>query len=290
MVKRVKLFEPCYMEYKEYDKPVHYTEEFLKELASTVNRTNLVNEQHLSESIGDVSNFTFTDGALFGDVSTEQSLDNLKYSPYIDCSLQDDGDCWLAINPTGLKDVALTSNPRKPVTLPNTNDGGSTMGNESNNDNETIKILNGQVKDLNKELAIANNKLEANKEKLNQYDDMVKELEELRTWKADNEKVIEEQKPIIDAYKKDQETKRSELIEKLSNGNEELKAQMKDVDLKTLELWDNLQAHEQPPQGISSNNAEGLNEGDGSNDAEKERENRMNAVENAFPDLFNKEE
>ena len=94
----------------------------------------------------------------------------------------------------------------------------------------------------------------------------------------------------IDAYKKDQETKRSELINKLSNGNEELKAQMKDVDLKTLELWDNLQAHEQPPQGISTNNAEGLNEGDGSTDAEKERENRMNAVENAFPDLFNKEE
>ena len=291
MVRRVKLFEPCYMEYKEYDKPVHYTEKFLKELASKVNKTNLVNEKHLSESIGEVTNFTFTDGALFGDVSTEQSLDNLKYSPYIDCSLQDDGDCWLAINPTGLKDVALTSTPRLPVTLPNTNDGGSTMSNENNSDNETIKILNGQVKDLNKELAIANNKLEANKDKLKKYNEMEKELEELRAWKADNEKVIEEQKPIIEAYNKELDAKKSNLIEKLSNGNEEVKTKLKDMDLAALETFDNLTVHEQPPQGIGANNAEGLNEGDGSeNDEDANREAELKEVRSMFSELNNKEE
>ena len=194
----------------------------------------------------------------------------------------------MAIKPTGFKDIALTSKPRKPVSLPNTNNGGSKMGNEGSD--TTIKILEGQVKDLNKKLVVEENKNKANEDKLKRFDEMEKELKDLREWKETNEKIIEEQKPIIDAYKKDQETKRSELINKLSNGNEEIKAQMKDVDLKTLELWDNLQAHEQPPQGISTNNAEGLNEGDGSTDAEKERENRMNAVENAFPDLFNKEE
>lgn len=291
MVRRVKLFEPCYMEYKEYDKPVHYTEEFLKELASKVNKTNLVEEEHLSESIGDVSNFTFTDGALFGDVSTDKSLDNLKYSPYIDCSLQDNGDCWLAINPTGLKDVALTSTPRMPVTLPNTNDGGSTMSNENNSDNETIKILNGQVKDLNKELAIANNKLEANKDKLKKYNEMEKELEELRAWKADNEKIIEEQKPIIEAYNKELDTKKSNLIERLSNGNEEVKTKLKDMDLAALETFDNLTVHEQPPKGISANNAEGLNEGDGSeNDKEANREAELQEVRSMFSELANKEE
>lgn len=291
MVRRVKLFEPCYMEYKEYDKPVHYTEKFLKELASKVNKTNLVNEKHLSESIGEVTNFTFTNGALFGDVSTEQSLDNLKYSPYIDCSLQDDGDCWLAINPTGLKDVALTSTPRLPVTLPNTNDGGSTMSNENNSDNETIKILNGQVKDLNKELAIANNKLEANKDKLKKYNEMEKELEELRAWKADNEQVIEEQKPIIEAYNKELDAKKSNLIEKLSNGNEEVKTKLKDMDLAALETFDNLTVHEQPPQGIGANNAEGLNEGDGSeNDKDANREAELKEVRSMFSELNNKEE
>ena len=289
MTERIKLFEPGFMEYEGYDKPIQYTEDFLKELASVTIGTTLVNEKHLSESIGTVSNLTFTDGALWADVSTDKALDNnLKYSPYINCSLQEEGDYWLAIKPTGFRDVALTSNPRRPVSLPNTK-GGSNMSNE-NGDNETIKILNGQVKELNKELAIANNKLEANKDKLKKIDEMEKELEELRTWKADNEKIIEEQKPIIEAYKKDQETKRSKLIEKLSGGNEEVKAQMKDKDLETLEFIDGLRSHEQPPQGIGANNAEGLNEGDGSEDKEAERKAELEAVRKMFPELNNKEE
>jgi hypothetical protein len=289
MSERVKLFEPCYMEYKEYDKPVYYSDEFLQELASCTNGTNLVFEEHLSESIGEVTNFTFTDGALFGDVSTDKSLDNLKYSPYINCSLEEQEDYWLAIRPTGFREVTLTENPRKPVSLPNTNDGGRQMTNE-NSDNETIKILNGQVKDLNKELAIANNKLEANKDKLKKIDEMEAELEELRTWKADNEKIIEEQKPIIEAYKADQETKRSALIEKLSRGNEEAKVQLQEKDLETLEFMDSFEVHEQPPQGIAAHNAEGLNEGDGSTDEEAEQQERQAAVEGMFGDLFTKEE
>ena len=264
MVERVKLFEPCYMEYENIGKPVHYTEEFLQELASVVNKTNLVFEEHLSDSIGDVSNFTFTDGALFGDVSTDKALDDLKYSPYFSCALQDDGDSWLAIKPTGLKDVALTSNPRKPVELPNTDEGGSKMSNEGSGDNETIKILNNQVKDLYKQLAIAENKNKANEEKLKRYDEMEKELEELRKTNETNSQLIEEQKPIIEAYKSDKEKRRADLLEKVSNGNEEVKNQLKDLPLETLETFDNLQSHDVPPQGIGANNAEGLNEGDGS--------------------------
>ena len=287
MVRRVKLFEPCYMEYDVYDKPVRYTEQFLSELASKANKTNLVQEEHYSEKIGDVTNFTFIDGVLYGDVATEKALDNLGYSPYINCSLQEEEDYWLAVKPTGFTDVALTSKPRKPVQLPNTK-GGSKMSDEKN-DNEMIKILNGQVKDLNKELAIANNKLKTYEEKNKQFDELEKELKDLRKWKEDNEKIIEEQKPIIEAYKKDQETKRSELIEKLSNGNEEIKAQMKDKDLETLEFIDGLQSHEEPPQGIAAHNAQGLNEGDGSTDEQAEQEKRQKAVEGMFDDLFKEE-
>lgn len=288
MVRRAKLFEPCLMEYDVYDKPVKYTEEFLAELASKVNRTNLVHEEHLSEKIGDVSNFTFINGALYGDVNTDKALDNLGYSPYINCSLQEEKDYWLAVKPTGFTDVALTSSPRKPVQLPNTN-GGSKMSDEKN-DNEMVKILNDQVKDLNKKLAIAENKNKANEDKLKQFNEIEKELNDLRKWKEDNEKVLEEQKPIIEAYKKDQETKRSELIDKLSNGNEEIKAQLKDKDLETLQVIDGLQAHEEPPRGIAAHNAEGLNEGDGSNDEEAEQEARQKAVEGMFNDLFTTKE
>lgn len=286
----VKLFEPCFKEYDGLDKPVQYTEEFLEELASKVNKTNLVNEKHLSETIGEVSNFKFTDGALFGLVNTEKATDNLGYSPYIDCSLEDNGDFWLAINPTGLIDVALTSSPRKNVSLPNTN-GGSKMGEE--NDNETIKILNKQVKDLNKELAIANNKLEANKEKLDKFDEMDKELKELREWKETNSKLIEEQKPIIEKYNQFRDEKKEELIKKLSNDNEEIKAKLQDKSLEDLEMQSELLGlhhHDQDPKGIAAHNAQGLGEGDGKTDEEAEREARNEAVEGMFGDLFTKEE
>lgn len=286
----VKLFEPCYREYERLDKPVKYTEEFLRELASKVNKTNLVNEKHLSETIGEVSNFKFTDGALFGLVDTEKATDNLGYSPYIDCSLEDNGDFWLAINPTGLTDVALTSNPRKNVSLPNTN-GGSKMGEEK--DNETIKILNGQVKDLNKQLAVAENKNKANEDKLKKFDEMENELKELREWKETNSKLIEEQKPIIEKYNQIRESKKEELIKKLSNDNEEIKAKLQDKSLEELEIQSELLGlhhHDQPPKGISANNAEGLGEGDGVTDEEAEQTARKEAVESMFGDLFTQEE
>lgn len=286
----VKLFEPCYKEYEGLDKPVKYTEEFLRELASKVNKTNLVNEEHFAETIGEVSNFKFTDGALFGLANTEKATDNLGYSPYIDCSLEDKGDYWLAINPTGLTDVALTSMPRKSVSLPNTN-GGSKMGEE--NDNETIKILNGQVKDLNKQLAVAENKNKANEDKLKKFDEMEKELKELREWKETNSQLIEEQKPIIEKYNQYRDSQKEELLNKLSDGNEEIKAKLKDKSLEDLQMQEELLGlhhHDQPAKGIGSNNAQGLGEGSGENDEEAERTARKETVESMFGDLFTKEE
>ena len=287
MTERVKIFEPCYMEYEQLEKPVKYTEEFLKELASRVNKTDLVYENHNGEVIGEVTNFTVIDGVLYGDVTSDKPLDNLSYSPYIDCSTIDDGNFWIADKVNGMIDIALTTNPRKPFKLPNT--GGSQMS-EANTDNETIKILNKQVQELNKKLAVAENKNKANEDKLNKFTEMEKELTELREWKETNQKTLEEQKPIIEAYNKQLSKRKEELLNKISNNNEEIKAKLQNESLETLENIDSLYAHEQPPVGISTNNAQGLNEGDGSNDEETEQTARKEAVENMFGDLFTKED
>ena len=286
-MKRVSIFKPCDMQYNEYDKPVKYTEEFLRELASNTTNCNLVNEEHRAETIGDVSNFTFTEGELFANVSTEHSLDNLSYSPSYDCSLIDKGDYWLATNGKMLE-VALTSKPRQAILNNTAEEGGSKMS--ENNDNTTIKILNDQVKDLNKQLAIANNKLEANKEKLKAYDELVKERDELKEWKETNEKLIEEQKPIIEEFNKAQTAKKEELLEKISNGNSEIKAKLENMNVADLETIAGLESHDQDPKGVGANNAQGLNEGDGSNDKEAEQKARAEAVEGMFGDLFTKEE
>ena len=287
---RVKIFEPCYKEYDDLDKPVYYSEDFLRKLASQINKTNLVEEKHFGKVVGDVSNLTFTDGALYADVNTDKALDNLKYSPYIDCSTVDKGDYWLAENVNGLIDIALTGNPNPSVKLPNTK-GGSNMGEE--NDNETIKILNKQVKDLNKDLVVAQNKNKANEDKLKQFDEMEKELKELREWKETNSKLIEEQKPIIEKYNQYRDSQKEELLNKLSDGNEEIKAKLKDKSLEDLQMQEELLGlhhHDQPAKGIGANHAQGLNKGSGETDEETERTARNEAVESMFGDLFTKED
>lgn len=263
-MEKVSIFKPCYMEYEGFDKPVWYGDEFLSSLAKSTDNSKLVFEKHHSKKIGDVSNFSFIDGVLFADVNTAQSLDNLGYSPSFDCNLVDKGDYWLATDGK-LLEVCLTSKPRKAILNNSADNGGSQMS--ESNDNETIKILNNQVKDLNKQVAILENKNKANEEKLNAYTELEKEVLELREWKETNSKIIDEQKPIIEAYQKSLDARKEELLEKVSNGNEEIKSQLKDESLETLEKFDKLYAQEQPPRGISSNNAQGLDMG-GSNDVD----------------------
>lgn len=283
-MKITKLFEPCFMEYDQLDKPVQYTGEFLKELTEKTSTVKLVYEEHSSEAIGEVSNLNFIEGSLFGVVTSDKSTENLGYSPYIECSLEDHDDYWRAVNPTGLADVALTSKPRKPIKLPNTEDGGSNMSNDGNTDNETIKILNSQVKDLNKQLAVQETKLKANEKKLKKYDETQKELKELKEWKEINSKIIEEQKPIIEEYKQSLEAKREDLIKKLANGNAEIEAQLKEASMETLELYNTLTSHEEPPKGVGADNAPGLNEGSGEDDDNPSKEDMQSYFKSQFGD------
>lgn len=285
---RVKIFEPCDMEYNVYDKPVRFTEDFLKELAANCVGAKLVQEEHLGKEIGNVSNLTFTDGALWADVSTDEALDDLKYSPSYDSTLVDNGDHWLATNGK-LLEVALTSNPRQAI-LNNTGDeGGSEMGNKNNDGNDgTIEFFQNEVKRLQKE----NNKLEF---QLNQANDKIEgfeeketELKELRDWKEKNEKILEEQKPIIEKFKEQEQKAHEELLEKASQGDETVKEKLKNMSNDDLETIIGLQTVDQPAKGAGANNAPGLNNGEDKEEAEAIE--RKKAVENMFSDLNFEEE
>lgn len=279
-MKRVSIFKPCELTYEKHDKPIKYTEEFLKEIASNTSTAPIVNE-HYGKTIGQMSNFTFTDGELYADTDSSKSLK--KFSPsFENIDLIDKGDYYVA---TGgyLVEVASTVAPRL-----NNSKGGSKMADDENN--ETINILNKQVKDLNKQLAIAENKNKANEEKLKSYNELEKEVQKLREWKETNSKLLDEQKPIIEKFQKAQEAKKEDLLEKISNGNAELKAKFQDFSVGDLETIVTAQIHDQPAKGIGADNAKGLNDGDGSTDEEEEIQARNKAVEAMFDDLFTQEE
>jgi ElaB/YqjD/DUF883 family membrane-anchored ribosome-binding protein len=253
MSERVKIFEPCELTYSQYEKPVRYTEEFLKQIASRTIGTKIVDE-HYGKTIGNMTNFTFTDGALFVDASSSQSLQ--KFSPSFDnLTLVDEGDYFVATDGT-IVEVASTVKPR----LDNSDDGGSNMS------EETIKVLNQQVKDLNKQLAIAENKNKANEEKLAKFDEMEQELSKLREANEANSKLLEEQKPIVEKFNEIEEKRHEELLDIVSRGNPELKEAYKDFKTEDLQTIANTYIEDQPPKGVGAENAPGLDEGTGEED------------------------
>ncbi|MEE1227186.1 MAG: hypothetical protein UHM08_08815 [Bacteroidales bacterium] len=279
-MKRVSIFKPCDITYDKYDKPVKYTEDFLKEIASNTVGTKLV-DHHYGKSIGNISNITFTDGELYCDVSSSESLK--KFSPsFDDLTLVDEGE-YLRVTGGRLVEVASTVTPR----LDNSK-GGTRMADEGND--KTMEFLSKEVERLQKENAKLEFKAKQDKEKLDKLSEYEKELEDLRDWKETNEKLIEEQKPIIEAYNKQQEKNREELLETASQGNSEIKEQLKDLDNNALETIVNLNSQEQPAKGVSPDKAIGLDEGDGSDNEEAEQEERQKAVETMFGDLFEKED
>ncbi len=278
---RVKIFEPCDMEYEQYDKPVRYSEDFLKEIASSSIGCVLVEEKHRGNLIGNITNLSFTDGALFADVSTDKALDDLKYSPSYDCALIDNGDHWLATSGK-LLEVALTSDPRKAI-LNNTagNNGGSNMS----DNNETLEFFQKEVQRLQKENNKIQFKLDQANEKIDGFKEKETELEELRAWKESNEKVLEEQKPIVEKFKAQEKKAHEELLEKASNGDESVKEKLKNMSNEDLETIIGLHVEEQPAKGAGAGNAPGLDEGDGEDDEAAKAKERAEAIGKMFPDL-----
>ena len=278
-MKRIQIFKPCELNYKEYDKPVRFTEEFLKEIANSTYKVPLVNK-HYGATLADVSNLSFDNNTLEVDVPEEFSKS--KYSPSFDnLTLIDEGDYYIATSGY-LVEVATNVKPR----LDNGEDGGSNM---ADND-KTNEFLAKEVERLNKEIAKKDLKLDANKEKLEKFDEMDKELQELREWKETNSKLIEEQKPIIEKYNAYQEKHREELLEKASKGNKEVKEKLQNLRTEDLETIISLEVEEQPARGAGASNAPGLNEGNGEKDKEQaEQKARKEAVEGMFGELFKEE-
>ena len=281
-----KIFEPCLMEYERYDKPVKYTEEFLKEIASACAGVKVVDEKHNAKPIGYISNITFIDGGLYADVDAEKPLDNLEYSPSFDCTLVDCGDYWEATKGSILE-VALTSKPRKALLNNTADNGGSKMGEEKDS---TKEYLIKQVDELQKDKAKLEFQLEQANKKVDEAKKLEDELEELREWKEEKEKILKEQKPIIEDYKKYQEQRHEDLLEKASKGNAEIKEKLKNFSTEHLETLVDMEAQEQPAKGAGAQNAPGLNEGSGEDDKDAEHEEMVNTVQNAFSDIFGKEE
>lgn len=283
------LFQPCFMKYPEYDKPVRYDENFLKKISEKYQECRLVGEKHYSNKIGTVQNIEYNENGLTGIIHTQKDTTNKKYSPlFEEVDGVDMGDYYLVVDGK-LREISLTSNPRQPLNkahLLNNKDEYKMTKEVKDNINT---VLSDNVKELNKKVAMLENQLKVSNEKVEKYDELSKEYEKLQKTVETQNKKLEESKNIVEKYNQYTETKKQELLEKISSGNEEVKKKYEHMDMKDLQLihetlTNNTVINDKDPKGISVDEAKnaGLNKPVDNN--ELTLEDIDNALNNAFRD------
>lgn len=241
-------------------KPVVYNETFLKEIASNTagSSLELTHGNSTADVIGHINDYEFIDNDLVANVTTNEELNGLGFSPEFSVNFRDKGDKYEAIDGELLK-VILTDKPRSKI-LCNSVEGGSGMN------EELIDTLNKQIKDLNKQNAILENKLEANKSKLDEFDSLKSRIDELEKENNTYKIQIEGLTPKADAYSKIEADMKADLLTKAFGEDEEAKKAWQDASMEQLESLAKHREVTRQAAGIAAANAEGIDQGNEGND------------------------
>lgn len=234
------------------DKPVKWTEKDLKYIADAYRGGIPLTNEHEDIKIGMGKNIFYDDekGKLFIEVPDNLNMDGKGLSPKIDVILKDHGDSF-GIDSMNLIDIGVTKNPRK-IRLLNseiasetgvTGESGTTSPTQSQENHETnvattlliekiqskdneIGKLQDEINNLKKEYEeyeTIKKDLEENKEFIDNKEDILEELSELRKHETAR-KIKEYEKKYNFNYNENQQDK--EIIDKLISG---------DVDMELME-------------------------------------------------------
>ena len=257
-----ELFEVGSYDYSDLDdrlnKPVEWTEDDLKLIAENYRGGIPLTFEHDNIYVGIGNNIVFGEdkGKLFIDIPDELDMKGKGLSPKVDVLLRDNGDSF-GIDTMSLIDVGVTKNPRK-ITLLNseiTGETGSTgetgeTGNpepvappsEPQNQDANVATnllleklqgkdaeigkLQDEINSLKKESKKYDKikkSIEENKEFIDNKDDILKELSELR--KSENKRKIKEYEAKYN-FNYNENAQDKEIIDKLLAG---------DVDMELME-------------------------------------------------------
>lgn len=240
-------------------KPVLYTHQFLKEIAESTQGSSLelTHGNQTNDVVGYINGLELVDDELLANVYTEQSTENMGYSPEFGLDFKDIGEKYEAVNGELLKTI-LTDKPRSHI-LCNSIEGGSNMG-----DDKTIDILNKRISELERENEKWQRKAEVNKEKAEKFDELNSQVEELTKKNGELDKELEALKPKAEAYTKFEDKARADLLDKVFGNNEDAKKEFAEESIEKLQFLAKQKEMNVPPTGVGAGSAEGVGEGDGS--------------------------
>ena len=257
-----ELFEVGLYDYSDLDrrlnKPVKWTSDDLRQIAENYRGGIPLTSEHDKVYIGIGNNIVFEEdkGKLFIDLPDELDMKGKGLSPKVDVLLKDNGDSF-GIDTMNLIDVGVTKNPRK-ITLLNSeitgqtgeagetgetgNGEGAPQPSEPQNQdanvatNLLLEKLQGKdaeigklqdeittLKKESKKYDKIKKSIEENKEFINNKEDILKELSELR--KHENERKIKEYEAKYN-FNYNENAQDKEIIDKLLTG---------DVDMELME-------------------------------------------------------
>ena len=237
------------------DKPVRYTESFLKDIASCTSSSKLTGKHGSNTGIGSLSNFIFDDGVLKADVNTEESLEGMGFSPEFNCDLIDKGEYYEAVNGL-LKNTVLTDTPRSSILYNNI----ETKMDVNKVSDDVTNTLNNEIKKLNRELAQKDITIKNLQDKAQRYDELEGKFKKLSSENEVNVKTISELKTKAESYDKLQEARKDELLTKLCEDNPDLRDKYSDFTVDQLQTVVDTVPVSTPPNGVSPNVAAGLND------------------------------
>ena len=250
-----ELFEVGLYDYSDLDrrlnKPVKWTSDDLRQIAENYRGGIPLTSEHDKVYIGIGNNIVFEEdkGKLFIDLPDELDMKGKGLSPKVDVLLKDNGDSF-GIDTMNLIDVGVTKNPRK-ITLLNseitgeTGEAGETANPkppevENQDANVATNLLLEKLKGKDAEIGKLQDEIttlkkeskkydkikksiEENKEFINNKEDILKELSELR--KHENERKIKEYEAKYN-FNYNENAQDKEIIDKLLSG---------DVDMELME-------------------------------------------------------
>ena len=250
-----ELFEVGLYDYSDLDrrlnKPVKWTSDDLRQIAENYRGGIPLTSEHDKVYIGIGNNIVFEEdkGKLFIDLPDELDMKGKGLSPKVDVLLKDNGDSF-GIDTMNLIDVGVTKNPRK-ITLLNseitgeTGEAGETANPkppevENQDANVATNLLLEKLKGKDAEIGKLQDEIttlkkeskkydkikksiEENKEFINNKEDILKELSELR--KHENERKIKEYEAKYN-FNYNENAQDKEIIDKLLTG---------DVDMELME-------------------------------------------------------
>lgn len=229
------------------NKPVRYTIDDLKRVASQTSTIDITNE-HSNEVLGSLSNFIVKDGCLLAETPEGFDLKDKGLSPQFNTELIEYEDYYGISNIT-MESIGLTKKPRSKILYNSISTSLSST--EVDMGESALEKVIREKDDLQKRIGVMENSEKQYKRIIKQHEE---ELKKIKESYSDNEKLIAENKTLkekADAYDALNEHKKQDLIKQIVGDDEKLAKEYESFSVENLETVLKSRKVSTPQRGVS---------------------------------------